>query len=47
MGGVSEATMPTTLDEIADGIYRISTFVPDVCRDGFGPAVPAGRDPLR
>ena len=27
--------MPTTLDEIADGIYRISTFVPEVGPDGF------------
>jgi flavorubredoxin len=27
--------MLTTLDEIADGIYRISTFVPEVGPDGF------------
>ncbi len=27
--------MQTTLDEIADGIYRISTFMPDVGPDGF------------
>ena len=27
--------MLTTLDEIADGIYRISTFVPEIGPDGF------------
>ena len=27
--------MQTRTDEIADGIYRISTFVPDVTPDGF------------
>ena len=27
--------MLTTLDEIADGVYRISTFVPEVGPDGF------------
>ncbi|CAB4541233.1 unannotated protein [freshwater metagenome] len=27
--------MTTTIDEIADGIYRISTFVPDVGPTGF------------
>jgi flavorubredoxin len=26
---------PTTLDEIADGIYRISTYVPEVSPEGF------------
>src|SRR4029079_4599 len=30
-----EVTMLTTLDEIADGIYRISTFVPGIGPDGF------------
>lgn len=34
-GGAGEATMLTTLDEIADGIYRISTFVPEIGPDGF------------
>ena len=28
-------TTQPTIDEIADGIYRISTFVPDVTPDGF------------
>jgi hypothetical protein len=27
--------MLTTLDEIADGIYRISTFVPEIARTGY------------
>jgi len=27
--------MQTTLDEIADGMFRISTFVPEVGPDGF------------
>jgi hypothetical protein len=34
-GAAGEATMLTTLDEIADGIYRISTLVPEVGPDGF------------
>ena len=29
------ALQPTTVDEIADGIYRISTWIPDVSPDGF------------
>jgi flavorubredoxin len=31
----TERTMHTTTDEIADGIFRISTWVPDVTPDGF------------
>ncbi len=27
--------MNTTVNEIADGIYRISTYVPEVGPDGF------------
>src|SRR4249920_949424 len=28
-------TMQTTIDEISDGIYRLSTFVPEVSPEGF------------
>ena len=40
--------MHTTIDEIADGIYRISTFVPDVTPVGFtfNQFLVAGDEPL-
>ena len=40
--------MPTTVTEIADGIYRISTWIPDVTPDGFtfNQFLVAGEEPL-
>jgi flavorubredoxin len=41
-------SLQTTTDEIADGIYRISTWVPDVSPDGFtfNQFLIAGEEPL-